>query len=75
MNGLTQLYVELIIPTSIIEYFKTDEEFKSWCETGDVDDLTYTLKVFENYELYEHCAIIKNVIDEKIDDISLSSAL
>jgi hypothetical protein len=75
MDGLTQLYVELIIPTSILEYFKTDEEFRSWCETGEVDDLIHALKVFEDYELYEHCAIIKNVIDEKIDSINLSSAL
>lgn len=65
----------ILNPFELVKYFKSDEEFMSWCETGTILDLTETLKVFEGHEMYEHCQLIKNVIDEKIDKIDLCTGL
>jgi hypothetical protein len=62
MEQLNDLYLELINPNHLITLFKSDEEFESWCECGDLDALQCTLKAFEEEELYEHCAIIFKVI-------------
>lgn len=75
MDELDELYLEILNPVELINYFKTDEEFRSWCETGEVLDLSEALIVFENHELYEYCVIIKDVLDEKIDNINLSVGL
>jgi len=62
MEKLNDLYLELINPNNIITHFKSDLEFKSWCECGDIEALECTLKAFEQEELYEHCAIIFKVL-------------
>jgi hypothetical protein len=62
MEQLNDLYLELINPNHLITLFKSDLEFESWCECGDLEALQCTLKAFEDEELYEHCAIIFKVI-------------
>ena len=57
-------YKQILQADEFIKNFDTMEGFKNWCLTGDEDDLNEALKVFEAYELYEHCKVIKDVIDE-----------
>lgn len=75
MDELDELYEQILQPHVLVAYFRDDDEFTSWVETGDVLDLHEALKVFQQHELYEHCAIIKKVLDEKIDAINLSDAI
>ena len=75
MDELDNVYVVLLNPQELVKYFKDDAEFENWCETGEVFDLSETLKVFESHEMYEHCAIIKKVMDQKIDMIDLCEGL
>ena len=58
-------YEDSIIPSYFVQNFKNDYEFKNWCRQGTIEDLYCALKAFEQYEEYEHCKIIKTVIDEK----------
>lgn len=62
MEQLNDLYLELINPNYLITLFKSDEEFRSWCECGDLDALYCTLQAFEDEELYEYCQIIFETI-------------
>ena len=62
---LNQAYEGLIQPDKLINHFKTDEEFVQWLFYGDLLDLYATLKAFEDMEMYEHCAIIRDVIRYK----------
>ena len=55
-------YQIIINPINIRHYLKSDEEFVSWLEIGNEEDLECTLKVFEEAELYEDCVIIKNTL-------------
>lgn len=59
---INEAYEKLIEPKKIRSQFKSVEEFKSWLETGTIEDLKYTLKAFENAEMYEDCVIIKRLI-------------
>jgi len=64
MEKLNDLYLELINPNNIITHFKSYLEFKSWCEAGDIEALESALKAFEFEELYLHCKIILDTINE-----------
>jgi hypothetical protein len=64
MDELEELYYVIIEPENILSFFKTDDEFRAWCETGSYEDLDETRKAFEENELYEQCAIIKSVMDD-----------
>jgi hypothetical protein len=61
---INSVYEEIIKPENIKAFFVSDNEFESWLETGTKQDLICTLQAFENAEMYEDCAIIKNKIDE-----------
>jgi hypothetical protein len=63
MEDLNELYLDLINPKNIINHFKSDEEFKSWCECGDSEALECALEAFTKEELYEHCCIIRDTIN------------
>lgn len=65
MKKLIQAYEELINPIYIRSLIKTEERFYEWCEMGTIEDLKNTLKVFEEAEMYEDCAIIKKALDNK----------
>ena len=58
-------YKDILQPTNFIKNFSSYDDFEFWCLSGSCEDLKAMLKVFETNELYEHCAIIKKVIDEK----------
>lgn len=61
---INSIYKELIKPENIRSFFKTNEEFESWLDTGSNEDLKHTLKAFEDAEMYEDCVIIKNKIND-----------
>jgi hypothetical protein len=58
-------FQELLRPEKFVKNFNTMQCFENWCTSGDIEDLEETLVVFGAYELYEHCAIIKKVINDK----------
>lgn len=60
---LNSLYEDLTNPMELIKNFNTDLEFVDWLKLGTKEDLEFTLKSFENYELYEHCNLIKEQIE------------
>jgi len=64
MENYEEYYLELINPRNIITHFKSDEEFRIWCESGDYDSLKCTLEAFIKEELYEHCCIIRDTIND-----------
>ena len=59
---INSIYEKIIEPKNIRSHFKSIEEFKSWLETGTIEDLKCTLKAFENAEMYEDCVIINNLV-------------
>lgn len=65
LMSLEENYEQIMQPDKLVKSFKTMAEFKNWCQGGEVIDLEEAIKVFEAYELYEYCAIMKEVITEK----------
>ena len=72
MVDIKAFYEDFTDPNVIINYFKTDEQFIEWLELGTIEDLQWALIAFEDCELYEYCAKIKEIIDKKITDFTLS---
>jgi len=66
LRSLEQKYSELINPSKMIELFNTDQEFKEWAEMGTPEDLRAALIAFEKEELFNHCIILKEVLNNKI---------
>ena len=63
---LILVYYEYIKePIHIVEVLNTDDKFIEWLEGGGIPDLEATLKAFEEEELYTHCSMIKDVLDQK----------
>jgi hypothetical protein len=60
-------YHSILVADEFVKYFDTMEHFRDWCHTGDLADLEEVRKIFEVYELYEHCAVIKDVMNNKDD--------
>ena len=52
-------------PSNIAEILGTGEKFEEWAEQGSVEDIEYTMKVFEGEELYEHCAVLLKILNRK----------
>ena len=63
-------YLLIIEADEFVKNFKTMQEFEDWLTDEDVTliDLQECLKVFENYELYEHCAVINKAIKTKLNE-------
>lgn len=59
---MNDVYLTIINPKSLIQSFKTRQNFEDWLDLGTREDLIWTLKAFEKEELYEICLIIKNKI-------------
>ena len=59
---INTLYLQVIDPKNIRSHFKTNDEFIAWLETGSIEDLKCTLKVFEDAEMYEDCITINNLV-------------
>jgi hypothetical protein len=64
MENYEDYYLDLISPNTIIDSFKTDEEFESWCECRSYEYLTDLLKDFVLHERYEHCVVIRATIND-----------
>lgn len=62
---LNNTYESLLNPVEFIKNFKTMDDFEKWADQGDVQDLKAAILQFEKVELYEHCAIMKKIIDKK----------
>jgi hypothetical protein len=57
----------MIRPDNFVNNFENMLEFEEWCYIGTIEDLEATLVEFEKYELYEHCQVIKSVIQSLKD--------
>jgi len=66
LRSLEQKYSELINPNKMIELFNTNQEFKEWAEMGTPEDIRAALIAFEKEELFNHCIILKEVLNNKI---------
>jgi len=64
---LDQKYTELIKPSNLIGFFKTESEFIEWAQLGTTEDLVCAIAEFEKQELYEYCTILKQVHDSLIN--------
>ena len=62
---LNNVYESLLNPVEFIKNFKTMDDFEKWADQGDVQDLKAAILQFEKVELYEHCSIMKKIIDKK----------
>ena len=60
-------YESILVADEFIKNFDTMEAFRDWCDTGSLEDLDEVRRVFEAYELYEHCAVIKDIMLKKDD--------
>lgn len=69
MTPLEKSYQNIIDPINFVKNFPTREHFTQWARMGDINDLKDAIRTFEYYELYEHCAIMQWVIDEKVDEM------
>ncbi len=66
-DNLDEAYLLILEADEFVKNFETMEEFRDWCDEGELVDLYPVLDIFEEYELYEHCAVIKDIIDKKND--------
>ena len=60
---LEKMYIDLIQPKNLVEYFIDDEDFREWVQMGTSEEMRWALKAFERDELYRYCKIIKEEID------------
>ena len=65
MDELENIYRDIIDPPNLIKHFVDLEDFRYWLRDGTIQDLEISLKLFEEYELYEHCQIILEEINKK----------
>ena len=67
---IDDMYIEIIQADEFVKNFETLDDFEEWLTDDDVEilDLQECLKVFESYELYEHCAVIHKVIKTKLNE-------
>ena len=59
-------YERILNPVELVKEFETMYDFRIWCYDGTVEDLDVSIKAFESYELYEHCAIMLSVRNNKL---------
>ena len=59
-------YNQIMQADEFVKGFETIKCFENWCNMGEIIDLKEALPVFEAFELYEHCAVIKKLIDKKL---------
>ncbi len=70
------IHITPITPNAevIAAVFPSLEDFKDWADDLMIHDLHYWLKEFEKYELYEHCCVLRDLIidyDESMSVIEL----
>ena len=65
LRDLERRYSELINPKNIISMFDNETEFTEWAEMGTTEDVRAALIAFEKEELFDHCIILKRVLNTK----------
>ena len=58
-------YEQLLNPVEFIKNFKDKDDFRGWVMEGSIEDIRAAIKAFEKCELFEHCAIMMDVIKHK----------
>lgn len=62
IEGMEEMYLDLIQPSNLIELFENTEDFRDWLQMGTIEEMGWALKAFERDELYSYCKIIKEEI-------------
>tara|TARA_B110000285_G_C14636132_1_gene385600 strand:+ start:338 stop:550 length:213 start_codon:yes stop_codon:yes gene_type:complete len=62
IEGMEEMYLDLIQPSNLIELFENTDEFRDWLQMGTKEEMGWALKAFERDELYSYCKIIKEEI-------------
>ena len=70
LNNIARMYEDLTKPENWVKLFPDMASFKKWIKIGSMDDIRTTLIEFEEAELYEHCAIILEVLNERKQKVS-----
>ena len=65
MDEILDSYMALINPHTLVQTFDSMQEFEDWANIGTKEDVQCALDKFEEQELFEHCAVLKQVIDRK----------
>lgn len=58
---------DMLDPKNFVKRFPDMDAFKVWAHTGLISDCKEAIVVFEYHEMYEYCAALQEVIDEKVD--------
>ena len=64
MISINEQYEQILQPNEFIKNFGSLNEFRDWALQGSKLDLQEAIKVFQCYELYEHCAIMQNILND-----------
>jgi hypothetical protein len=67
LSNLFPTHNNIIDPLAVRKRFNSEFEFYVWVEGGSVKALQKCLKVFENWEMYEDCCVIRDVITAKTE--------
>jgi len=68
IDGFIQVLEVMLKPSNFVKNFETKEDFIEWANEGEVEDVQFALKAFEDDEMYEYCQILKEVIESKNGD-------
>lgn len=61
---IDEQYEQILQPDLFVKTFKSLDDFREWAMEGTILDLQEAIKVFQEYELYEHCAVMQKLIDD-----------
>lgn len=61
---INEQYEKIMNPVEFVKNFKDLDDFREWALDGTILDLQEAIKVFQEYELYEYCAVMKKLIDD-----------
>ena len=64
-KDIEEIYLELISPQNFRSNFKTKRAFIEWLEFGTIKDLECTLEKFVEAQMFEDCALIRDMINNK----------
>lgn len=62
---IEEILLDITSPKTIRSHFRNKQEFKSWLEFKRTDDLVLLLDKFIQYEMFEDCALIRDMVNKK----------
>lgn len=68
-DDIHKKYEDITKPENWVKMFPTMESFRKWVMLGTIDDIEATLIEFEDAELFEHCAVIFEVLTKRKEKI------